>query len=745
MFIVFACPGMPFRGDTIESGKSLGGSETACYYVAREMAARGHRVTVFTTDPHANGKWDGVDYAFCGAQSPQYPVGDLLQSFMESAECDALVVQRAAGIMRMPHCAKTAFWWLHDLALVRSLPAVRQDSFHYDGVFAVSEWHKRQVHDVWDFPLDFIRVLPNAVDRTLYEGLQEPHLPAELALIYQSRYERGIDYLIRPGGIMDQLATKRPRAKLYVCGYQNEPEHMRGYYEQVRNRIRSMPNAELLGYLSKRDLARLQSAADLLVYPGEFEETSCITAMEAQCAGLPFVASECGALPETCEGAGAKLIPLKDGRCDEEAFVKYLCGVNEDTLKHMREQQRAKAETISWSKSADVLEQAIAETLAAKQRNRFSMLRSMLDRSDIMFAREYVKRSANGAGQSPEARELAEQYAFAEDLAAHYDSDAALAALEADQSLDVTENTRFRFVREELTRAGDVTNVLDYGCQKGHFLFSLAKTLGPGVRYTGIEISKRTVEWAQKRFAELGLAGEVTFKQGDALAEDFDYGRYGKFDALILGEVLEHVPDPVKLCSRLEPLLVDGARVVITTPYGEWEGKEYHDRPDQARFHLHHFELSDLHDMFAHHDGFVVIGAAAGRSAHGTLGSYIVSFTWRAGQPLAKPVDYERKLREYTPRQTLSFCALAKDSERTILRSLMSVKDVADEFVIALDKTSSDGTRAILERFRDQFCRFRRFVILDAESPLEIGFDEARNRTLREARGDWIMWMDTDE
>ncbi|HEX7012326.1 MAG TPA: glycosyltransferase, partial [Steroidobacteraceae bacterium] len=47
--------------------------------------------------------------------------------------------------------------------------------------------------------------------------------------------------------------------------------------------------------------------------------------------------------------------------------------------------------------------------------------------------------------------------------------------------------------------------------------------------------------------------------------------------------------------------------------------------------------------------------------------------------------------------------------------------------------------------FRDQFCRFRRFVILDAESPLEIGFDEARNRTLREARGDWIMWMDTDE
>ena len=125
-------------------------------------------------------------------------------------------------------------------------------------------------------------------------------------------------------------------------------------------------------------------------------------------------------------------------------------------------------------------------------------------------------------------------------------------------------------------------------------------------------------------------------------------------------------------------------------------------------------------------------------------GVVMTTFTYRGG-PLAKELDWERKLSQFVPRETVSFCALARNSESTILRSLLSVRELADEFIIALDKSTTDDTREVIERFRDTHAGYRRLVILDADSPLDIGFDEARNRTIDEARGDWIFWMDNDE
>ena len=47
MDVSIVVPGIPFTGDTFEK-LSIGGSESAGYYMARALDARGHRVTVFT-------------------------------------------------------------------------------------------------------------------------------------------------------------------------------------------------------------------------------------------------------------------------------------------------------------------------------------------------------------------------------------------------------------------------------------------------------------------------------------------------------------------------------------------------------------------------------------------------------------------------------------------------------------------------------------------------------------------------
>lgn len=748
MFYVFVCPGMPFNGETIPSGKSLGGSETACYYTARAIAARGHRVTVFTNDPQASGRHDGVDYAYAGPASERSPLGRNVQGFIENAECDVLVMQRATGVFRTSHAAKVAFLWLHDLALQRQLPTFRADAFQYDGVLAVSEWHAKQVRQVWEVNPDSIYVLPNAVDRTLYA---EPpgRVDGGLRLLYQSRYERGIDHLITPGGVMDQLAKLRPDAKLYVCGYENEPEHMRYYYGNVRSRIAQMPNVEIVGHMGKAQLAKFQQGCHAMLYPGTFEETSCISAMEAQCAGLPFIGNACGALPETCKDSGSKLFDLlPDGSPDIAEFVKYLANVPMAALQGLSERQLEAAQRIDWANSAEFLDN-YAESVLASKANPFSIVRTALDRSDVKFA-EFVLLAAGPDEMAKEREELALHYQFAtsrEALALHYDQDHALEALEKDQNLDVTENSRFRFVFEELER-GKPSSVLDYGCQKGHYIFSAIKAgLNSGVRYTGMDVSQKTVDWANAEFQRLGLGNSVHFECQDALAWSDAHSSTPHYDALLLCEVLEHVVDPVELCDKLEHVLIDGARVVISTPYGPWEGKDYNSNPDAKRYHLHHFELNDLHDMFDHHEGFSVVGVPAGDTPQGRLGSYVVSFNYRRENgPLARPVDYNRKLREFAPRQTVSACMIVKDAERTLLRTLHSIKDVADEFIIAIDRDSTDRTEEIVRQFRDQHCRNKRVeVIYNSDSPLHIGFDAARNRTLDQGRGDWVLWIDADE
>ena len=74
MIITIHCGGMPFNGDTIKT-KSLGGSETAAYYVAKALAARGHRVTMFTNE-QAEGAFDNVKYVWAGPINEQNLLGE---------------------------------------------------------------------------------------------------------------------------------------------------------------------------------------------------------------------------------------------------------------------------------------------------------------------------------------------------------------------------------------------------------------------------------------------------------------------------------------------------------------------------------------------------------------------------------------------------------------------------------------------------------------------------------------------
>lgn len=72
----------------------------------------------------------------------------------------------------------------------------------------------------------------------------------------------------------------------------------------------------------------------------------------------------------------------------------------------------------------------------------------------------------------------------------------------------------------------------------------------------GIDRSRKNIEWMKRNgFDDVH----------DMSAEDFDLDQ--KFDTIVAGELIEHLPNPGKFLDNAKRHLNDNGRIVITTPY----------------------------------------------------------------------------------------------------------------------------------------------------------------------------------
>lgn len=744
--------GLPFNGDTVKV-RSLGGSESAAYYLARELAARGHRVTIFTAE-QTGGVFDGVTYVPAGDISEQFPLGKQFEFYARNTPHDVLVIQRHPLAFTKPFAAKVTIWQTHDLALHRTAGMVQSMLWNTSAVTVVSEWHKQQVLSAYSMPPDFVHVVPNGVDPTLYEGEADPTmaLPTTmpgLRLLYQSRPERGLEHLVRPGGIMDRL---RGIASLFVCGYDNTTADMAPYYDQLATWAMDLPNAYNVGALTKKDLASLQRSCDALIYPTEFEEVSCITAMEAMHAGLPIITSRHAALPETCRNSGTVLIPLMNGRADEDAFVAEVRRFAQSAglRRSLQADQLLAAKTRTWTQATDALERVVESCF--RKRTDTSMLKHWMKVGDIATARHYIDSAPDNAIVRGIKRELA-LYDFLDSDEAyqrHYDESYGVLhdIVSDEQRRQPLNGPRWWGVEMLVGNAqGQIgggkqakLRVLDFGCAHGHYCIGLAKKF-PECEFHGIDISGQAIQdgiaWMQDE-----SISNVSFTRADSL----DEGATGLYDVIILAEVLEHVRDYRALLESARSHLTPGGALVITTPYGPWEWMTYstaHGDPyKSSRQHWQHFERADWEDICAGMSPEIVC-APGGEAQGGTIvGSWCVRV-----HPGVKPfgtVNMERKRALTMPEQTVSACLIVKDAATTLRRTLDSLVPWVSEVLIGIDPASKDGTPDVIAQFAaaNPCLPVTSFEGLRA---LEVGFGEARNNVVDRACGDWILWLDSDE
>jgi hypothetical protein len=191
----------------------------------------------------------------------------------------------------------------------------------------------------------------------------------------------------------------------------------------------------------------------------------------------------------------------------------------------------------------------------------------------------------------------------------------------------------------------------------------------------------------------------------------------------------------------MESLVKPGGWVFVTVPSGPWEvmGQDnlaahpHTTPPGNRRFHVREFDRRDLEELFHERDDLRVNHLLLGTTERGELlGQWCLSYRTNE-KPLGKR-DLFRHACVIRPQQRVSVCMVARDCETIIGHALASVRAIADEIIVA-DTGSKDLTKQVCKRWGAR--------VIDI--PWTDNFAEARNRSIAEAKGEWILWIDADE
>ena len=118
-------------------------------------------------------------------------------------------------------------------------------------------------------------------------------------------------------------------------------------------------------------------------------------------------------------------------------------------------------------------------------------------------------------------------------------------------------------VREDLAARvpANAAWILDVGCSRGATAPALRARGGPGLRIVGIEPD------ADDARAAAAVYDEVLPARLEDVGEDFSR----RFDAILFGDVLEHLPDPSDALVRVRPWLSERGVVIASVPnLGHW-------------------------------------------------------------------------------------------------------------------------------------------------------------------------------
>jgi len=289
IFMTLGLTPEPIWGGIIDQ-QGVHGVETTYLEMSEEFVKQGHDVFLFCTTEREH-IYKGVYYI------PYQKINEYW-----NLQPDIIITSRWFDVLYKESLSKKIIW-LQDAYFA---PPEQPDAFdRADLIVCSSEWHRQYIAQRYgeQIKAEKIRIIPLGVRKDLFAEEIEK-IPYKC--IYSSNPDRGL-YIL--ADMWEELTEQIPDISLTVCyGWdglktwnktKEWEESVAKQQEMVLNKLGRFDNVRFTGRIKKADLAKEFLTSELCLYPNNFWETFCLTALESQIAGCPLITTDIGALQTT--------------------------------------------------------------------------------------------------------------------------------------------------------------------------------------------------------------------------------------------------------------------------------------------------------------------------------------------------------------------------------------------------------------------------------------------------------------
>lgn len=308
--------------------KGVGGVETTYLELPASLAKNGHNVIVFCKCKTAH-KYDNVYYI------PYSEISDYTD-----IKPDVVITSRWFEPFYIFPEAKKIIWAQDAHFKDPEYP----DAYDIaDAVVCSSLWHRQYIAERFGdkIPKEKLHIIPLSIRKELFENKNVKRKPYKV--IYSSNPDRGL-YILR--NMWKELTDKLPEIELTITygwegleTWSNSPEWLEKIARdkrEITEWAKDAGNITLTGRLTKAELAKEMMSSSLCLYPNNFWESFCLTALETQAAGTPMITTNLGALSTTLNNKNNIL--LDEYQYSEEYAKEFV----KNTVDLLRNQKKLK-------------------------------------------------------------------------------------------------------------------------------------------------------------------------------------------------------------------------------------------------------------------------------------------------------------------------------------------------------------------------------------------------------------------
>jgi predicted O-linked N-acetylglucosamine transferase (SPINDLY family) len=273
--------------------KPLGGTQSAICYFLEEMASRGHPTYLFNKASEMERNIRNVKHINVNNWLSYIKTNNIIFDII-IVSCIPSELFQIKLQLNQP---KTMFglWTGHDIDQEASKLFNDKKTVDFIDLFMfVSDWQRLRYVEKFDIPYDKTLILRNGIGKPFEKYLNMPTNKISNSMTYCSIPWRGLELLIP---IFKKIKEYNKDASLQIFSGMNiyQQAEKPGLFDEFKK----MESVECSYGVSQVKLADSLYKIDYLSYPNTFQETSCITALQAMACGCLILTSNLGALKET--------------------------------------------------------------------------------------------------------------------------------------------------------------------------------------------------------------------------------------------------------------------------------------------------------------------------------------------------------------------------------------------------------------------------------------------------------------